>query len=80
MAMPKLTEEAVFNVARLIDAPKARQLYLQQACGDDLQLLARVEALLRVHEQQKSFLEPPAGKCSGISPSTAGPRARRPTP
>jgi hypothetical protein len=66
MAMPKLNEEAIFNLARLIEAPEARRLYLQQACGDDAQLQARVEALLHVHDEQKSFLEPPHAKPFGV--------------
>jgi len=60
--MAKLNVEAIFNLARLIQTPEARQLYLQQVCGDDAQLQSRVEALLRVHDEQKSFLETPAAK------------------
>ncbi|MBI1914048.1 MAG: tetratricopeptide repeat protein [Planctomycetes bacterium] len=59
MVMPKLDEEAIFNVARQIEAAEARRLYLQQSCGDDAELQARVEALLRVHEEERSFLQPP---------------------
>src|SRR5208282_404475 len=39
--------------------PEARRRYLHEACGDDPNLLARVEALLRVHEEDRSFLEMP---------------------
>jgi eukaryotic-like serine/threonine-protein kinase len=61
MSIPKLDEAAIFNIARRIEAPEERRLYLQQSCGDDGQLLARVEALLRVNED-RSFLEsPPPG-------------------
>src|SRR5437763_14577683 len=58
--MPKLDEAVLFTLARQIQVPEARRLYLQEACGDDRALLARVEALLRVHEEQRSFLETPA--------------------
>jgi len=58
--MPKLNEEAIFNVGRLIESPEARRLYLQQTCGDDVALQARVEALLRVHERDQGFLQTPA--------------------
>jgi serine/threonine protein kinase/Flp pilus assembly protein TadD len=59
MTTPKLDEAAIFNLARRIEAPEARRLYLRQACGEDAQLLARVEGLLRVHEEE-SFLQSPA--------------------
>ncbi|HVX59707.1 MAG TPA: serine/threonine-protein kinase [Pirellulales bacterium] len=58
MTVPKLDEHAIFNVARQIDAREARRLYLEQACGDDNYLFARVEALLRVYDEQQSFLQP----------------------
>jgi WD40 repeat protein/serine/threonine protein kinase len=60
MVMPKLNEEAIFHVARQIKAPEVRRLYLRQSCGDDADLQARVEALLRVYDQERSFLQPPA--------------------
>src|SRR5205809_101311 len=59
MAVPQLDEEAIFNVARKIDAPEARRAYLQQVCGADAALRARVQALLLVHEGDKSFLASP---------------------
>jgi hypothetical protein len=52
-------EATLFNAARRIAAPEARRRYLDQACGDDADLRARVEALLRVHDEERSFLEPP---------------------
>jgi serine/threonine protein kinase/Tol biopolymer transport system component/tetratricopeptide (TPR) repeat protein len=36
-----------------------RAAYLDQACGPDAQLRARVEALLKAHEQAGGFLRPP---------------------
>src|SRR5436305_1233200 len=44
--MPLLDEEAVFHLARQIASPEAREDYLQQACGADAALRARVRALL----------------------------------
>ena len=62
MSTPILDEEAIFQVARKIDAAEARSLYLRQVCGSEPGLQARVEALLRVHDQERSFLEaPPEG-------------------
>jgi tetratricopeptide (TPR) repeat protein len=55
------SEEAIFHVARQIEAPEARRLYLEQACGSDDALRARVEALLRVFDEERSFLQAPAG-------------------
>jgi eukaryotic-like serine/threonine-protein kinase len=60
MAVTNLDEEAIFNVARKIDSADARSDYLRQVCGEDTALRARVQALLRVHEQDKSFLRTPA--------------------
>ena len=60
MAVAKPAEEDIFNVARKIDSPEARADYLGQVCGEDDALRGRVEALLQVHEQEKSFLQPPS--------------------
>jgi eukaryotic-like serine/threonine-protein kinase len=56
----KPDEEAIFNEVRLIDAPEARRAYLDQVCGGDQAVRARVEALLRVHDAERSFLASPA--------------------
>jgi serine/threonine protein kinase/tetratricopeptide (TPR) repeat protein len=60
MAIPILDEAAVFNAARQLQGPEARRLYLDSACGNDKRLLARIEALLRVYDQEETFLESPA--------------------
>jgi WD40 repeat protein/serine/threonine protein kinase len=57
MAALNLDEESIFNVARKLDTPNARRDYLDQACGGDESLRSRVEALLQVHDQDKSFLQ-----------------------
>src|SRR5262245_54994674 len=53
-------EEFIFNAARRISELGSRCAYLDSACGDDPELRARVEALLRVYEEEQSFLSSPA--------------------
>ncbi|RPJ19444.1 MAG: serine/threonine protein kinase, partial [Planctomycetaceae bacterium] len=50
-------EEAIFDAALGFDSEQERAAYLQRACGDDLTLLHRLEALLKVHRSEQSFLE-----------------------
>src|SRR5687767_15335506 len=59
MAVMRLDEQAIFEVARKIEARGAREAYLQQVC-DDPAMGQRVRALLRAYEESASFLEPPA--------------------
>jgi eukaryotic-like serine/threonine-protein kinase len=76
--MPKHDERALFDVARQIEEPEARRLYLQQCCGDDAKLQARVEALLRVYDEERSFLQAPVaglGGTVGEPPDAEGPGA-----
>jgi serine/threonine protein kinase len=75
-----IDEEAIFQVARKIDALEARQAYLDQVCGADRGLRERLEALLRVHDQGRSFLETPPTDVSlaadlDVPPLIEGPRA-----
>src|SRR5262245_55391284 len=70
--MAALDEEAIFQVARQIDRPEPRRLYLDQACGPNAALRARVEALLRAFDEGRSFLERPALVPPGESSETAG--------
>jgi tetratricopeptide (TPR) repeat protein/serine/threonine protein kinase len=67
MTTPNLDEEAIFLVARRIEAVESRRLYLQQACGADQHLQERLDALLRVHDQPDGFL--------GLPPEGIGPPA-----
>jgi serine/threonine protein kinase len=60
-AIANLDEKAIFNVARNIDSPEARAEYLQQICGTDDVLRARVNVLLSAYADQASFLESPPG-------------------
>jgi WD40 repeat protein/tetratricopeptide (TPR) repeat protein/serine/threonine protein kinase len=72
-------EEAIFNAAIEIDSPAERAEFVKSACGDDAELLARVEALLRVHYEDESFLKaPPAGARTTLDagPLTEGPGTR----
>ncbi|MBC7818678.1 MAG: tetratricopeptide repeat protein [Planctomycetaceae bacterium] len=55
-------EEAMFKVACQIASPDARADYLNQVCGDNPVVFARIAALLQVYEQESRFLEsPPPG-------------------
>jgi eukaryotic-like serine/threonine-protein kinase len=57
MAESKLNEADIFNLARQIDPGDARSKYLAQACGGDCELQGRLQALLRVHDQDRDFLQ-----------------------
>jgi serine/threonine protein kinase len=67
--MPVHSEEAIFNAARRIGSPQERRLYLEQSCGGDGALRSRVEALLRVHDLDQSFLQVPAAAPAVPCPS-----------
>ena len=65
MATLKLDEAAIFDIARQIAAAEARLLFIQTACGEDRDLQARVEALLRVNDEQGTFLDSPVASLQG---------------
>ena len=52
-----MNEHELFAAALEIDAPAERSAYLDRACGGDDAMRARVEALLRAHQQAGSFLQ-----------------------
>src|SRR5687767_4721513 len=58
LAMPE--EREIFDTARRMDEAASRAAYLSEACGGETSLRRRVEALLQVHDEQKSFLASPA--------------------
>jgi len=57
MANNLIEEKEVFNSARQIAAPEERVAYLEKACGHDPAATRRVLELLRIHDQERSFLE-----------------------
>ncbi|MHC4535249.1 MAG: protein kinase domain-containing protein [Planctomycetota bacterium] len=52
-------EESIFNAALELDGPTARAAYLKKACGNDQNLLNRLQALLELNEIEDGFLENP---------------------
>src|SRR5262245_40261881 len=66
--MTDLLEEGIFDAARRLEAPEARRSYVQQACGGDRALQRRVEALLRIHDEERTFLQRPAAGCRPAVP------------
>jgi len=62
MTSIQVDEESIFHVARQLESPELRSAYLNQVCGDDSALLARIEALLAVHEQDRAYLASPAAR------------------
>jgi WD40 repeat protein/serine/threonine protein kinase len=75
MAAMSLDEQAIFEVARKIEAGAAREAYLQQVCGDDAVIGQRVRALLEALEGSASFLEAPA---LAVMATTDDPISERP--
>jgi hypothetical protein len=67
---PASSEQAVFAEALQRDTPAARTAYLDAACGTDIALRQRVEALLRASESAGDFLEEPPTGLSGETDST----------
>jgi serine/threonine protein kinase/tetratricopeptide (TPR) repeat protein len=59
MGAPKRDEAEIFNVARQIHVQADRRAYVQEVCGGDVGLQARIEVLLRVHDEDHAFLETP---------------------
>lgn len=65
-----MTEESLFAAA-LDRSSSDRILFLQEACGDDVDLLRRMQALLAAHEKAIGILERPAGP-TGARGATLG--------
>jgi serine/threonine protein kinase len=55
-----MTERDIFIAALQIEAPAERQAYLDEVCGQQPELRARVGDLLRLYEGAGSFLQNPA--------------------
>lgn len=60
MTPTPFNEEEIFKIAREIATPSVRAAYLQQACGDDPTRRQRLEKMLKVADEEQSFLERPA--------------------
>src|SRR5262245_21525679 len=61
MTNEPIDEKAVFNSARGMTSQDERMAFLQKACAQDADALRRILDLLRIYDQEKSFLEfPPA--------------------
>ena len=56
----------VFTAALELE-PDQRSAFLDEACGTDADLRARVEDLLRHHQQAAGFLETPAGPLQAVT-------------
>ncbi|MCI0380130.1 MAG: serine/threonine protein kinase, partial [Gemmataceae bacterium] len=54
-----MTERTIFMAAVEIDDPDKRTAYLEQACGGDPALRARVDELLQAHAQPGQFMDEP---------------------
>jgi WD40 repeat protein/serine/threonine protein kinase len=65
-----MDEHAIFTGALERDDPHERQAFLDEACGHDAVLRARIERLLRLHDRTDGFLQVPAGRVAdGPRPS-----------
>jgi serine/threonine protein kinase/WD40 repeat protein len=58
--VPPTTEKSIFLAAIEIGSFSERQAYLDEACQQDAQLRAKVEALLRASEEPRQLLDAPA--------------------
>jgi serine/threonine protein kinase/predicted negative regulator of RcsB-dependent stress response len=75
MATLPLDEQAIFEIARRIDAREAREAYLLHVCCDEPAIGQRVRALLKALAESASFLEVPAAGlvCTLDEPFREGP-------
>jgi formylglycine-generating enzyme required for sulfatase activity len=70
--------QVLFVAAADMTDPAARALFVAEACGGDLHLQSRVEALLRAHDQPDSLLDAPL--VAPPDPEHAATRAYAPNP
>jgi hypothetical protein len=71
-----LDEEAIFKVTSAIESADVRGDYLNQVCADNPAIFDRVARLLRVHDEEPSFLERAPGSLAATI--DAAPIAERP--
>jgi serine/threonine protein kinase len=62
---PTFDEAAIFNAARRIEDPAARNRYVREACADGA-LADRIEALLRAHDEGPTFLASPTSELGDL--------------
>ena len=67
MENPHQREVAAFEAALQLP-PERREAYLDQACGDDLDLRRRVGSLLKAHQSETDLIEPPAATLGSSFP------------
>jgi serine/threonine protein kinase len=72
MSEANLHTESLFSAALAIESAEERAKYLDQMCGSDQQLRARVEELLAAYPKVEGFLEAPA-----VEPGITTDQARR---
>ncbi|MFG0289962.1 MAG: protein kinase [Rhodopirellula sp. JB044] len=71
--MANASERSIFVDAIDLDDPHERKAFLDEACGDDAQLRAGVEALLRAHDAPENALDkPPVDASPGLTSQTIG--------
>jgi len=70
MSADKPDIQAIFDQAIALEPGEKRFQHLNQACGDDLQVRARVEALLHAHSEAGGFF-------GGKLPATTATERRR---
>jgi len=63
MAQATKSLRAIFDEASEIESEQERQAYLDQACGEDAALRARVDRLLRSEARAGRFLADPRRQC-----------------
>jgi WD40 repeat protein/serine/threonine protein kinase len=78
MNEPSLPEESIFAQALEIESAAERAAYLDRACGENRQLRAEVEALLRADEKSGDLLDLPEKPAATVDepPLTEGPGTR----
>ena len=68
-----MSEETLFAAALDEDNPAARSAFLDRACGGDVALRQRVEALLRAHDSADSLLDAPPDLIGSVDDQGTGP-------
>jgi len=68
--------EALFDAARQLASPTARRAFLDQACAEDAELRARVEALLAAQTDAEKFFSEIAPFAVSTRPESKSPETR----